>query len=115
MPGRSESTPFLADNDHDNNYVEAEGRVSKTLPANGHFKLAIKILSIIVTALSILITGLLIASYVLIRVGPFVYTYISKDRVRDLAICVGFLLIYFPRNRSWNWCLLCPFPFFRQK
>ncbi|OCK92855.1 uncharacterized protein K441DRAFT_662504 [Cenococcum geophilum 1.58] len=94
MPGRSENTPFLADNDHSDNYDETESHVTKTSPANAHFKRPIKILTIFISLFSISIFGLLIASYVLIQVGPFQYTYSSPDRVRDLAIClfVNFIL-----------------------
>lgn len=95
MAGPSASTPFLADNDHDNgdDYDEGETLV-KNAPANAYFIRPIRILTSITSLFSILIFGLLIASVVLLKIGPFNYTYSSVDTARDLAIClfVNFLL-----------------------
>jgi hypothetical protein len=97
MADRSESTPFLADNDHGDNYYETENHVTMTVPARSHFKHPLKILTIVISLLCISTFGLLIASYILIKIGPFEYTYSSRDAIRDLAICVRaiFLLLYF--------------------
>jgi len=95
MAGASASTPFLADNDHDDgDDYEGEETLSKNAPANAYFKRPIRILTSITSLLSILIFGLLIASIVLLKMGPFNYTYGSIDTARDLAIClfVNFLL-----------------------
>jgi len=88
MADNSDTTPFLADNDHSDNYDETEHHISKKSPANTHFKLPIKILTIIISVLSFSICGILIGSYVFINTGPFEYTYGSSESVRDLAICV---------------------------
>lgn len=89
-----ERTALLADNDHSDSYDETEGDVSKPTPTHAHFKVPIKILTILVSVLSIAIFVLLVASYVLLSVGPFQYTYPSQKGVRDLAIClfVNFIL-----------------------
>jgi hypothetical protein len=86
MADSSDTTPFLADNDHGDNCEESH--VTKRSPANAHFKLPIKILSIIISVLSFLICGILIGSYIFINTGPFQYTYGSSESVRDLAICI---------------------------
>jgi hypothetical protein len=88
MADNSDTTPFLADNDHGDNYDETEHYITKKSPANAHFKLPIKILTIIISVLSFSICGILIGSYVFINTGPFEYTYGSSESVRDLAICV---------------------------
>jgi hypothetical protein len=89
MADNSDTTPFLADNDHGDNYDETEHHITKKSPANAHFKLPIKILTIIISVLSLSICGILIGSYVFINTGPFQYTYGSSESIRDLAICVG--------------------------
>lgn len=89
MADSSASTPFLADNDHDHgDSYEGEESLSKNAPANAYFKRPIRILSAITSLFSLLIFGLLIAALVLLKVGPFNYTYSSNDTVRDLAICL---------------------------
>jgi len=82
---RSERAPFLGDNDHDDDYDSSDYR---KLPANHYFKRPLRILSGLTSLLSFAGFGLLIATYVLIVVGPFGYTYRSRDTVRDLAICL---------------------------
>jgi hypothetical protein len=97
MTEDSESTPFLADNDHDDNDEERENHVTMALPASYHFKYPLKILTIVISLLCISIVGLLIASYILLKVGPFENAYLSQDGTRDLAIGVStiFLVLYF--------------------
>lgn len=93
MADFSESTPFLADNDHSDNYDETEHHIAITAPARSHFKLPLKVLTILVSLLCISIFSLLIASYIFINGGPFERTERSQDAIRDLAICVCILLI----------------------
>jgi hypothetical protein len=98
MPDHSETTPFLADNDHSDNYEETDNHFTKKSPVNAYFKLPIKILTIVISALSFSIFGLLIASYVLIKTGPFQYTFSAEGSVRDLAICVNNALSFLTRR-----------------
>ncbi|KAH8599471.1 hypothetical protein B0O99DRAFT_611109 [Bisporella sp. PMI_857] len=86
----SENTPFLADSEHDG----GESHPIKTRSANAHFKPALKLITILNSLFSILIFALLIVTYVMLRTGPFLYTYDSRDAVRDLAIVlfVNFIL-----------------------
>ena len=101
MADHSDTTPFIPDNDHSDNHEETESHITKKSPANAHFKLQIKILTIIVSVLSFSICGILIGSYVFINTGPFQYTYSSSESVRDLAICVCFpSLTYTTRSNS---------------
>lgn len=89
MSGRSENAPLLGDNDYSENGDAQESHVSRTIPANTHFKLPIRILTSAISFLSISVAGLLIAVYVLIQTGSFGYTYSSRNAARELAICVG--------------------------
>jgi hypothetical protein len=94
MADDSESTPFLADNDHDQDTTpikDPEDDVMKVaLPANTHFKRPIKILTICVSAFSGIATVILIAAFVIIKVGPFMaYTYGAQYVVQDLGITVS--------------------------
>lgn len=87
MAERSESTPFLADNDHVDDYDP--NNFSRVLPANAHFKKPLRVLSGVISFLSLGVFGLLIASYVLLNVGPFQYIWGSKEVTRDLSIVVS--------------------------
>ncbi|RFU26831.1 hypothetical protein B7463_g9504, partial [Scytalidium lignicola] len=94
MASHSENTPFLADNDHDDSYGGEESHPVKTSYANSHFQRPLRILTSVTAFFCLSVFGLLITSYVLLQVGPFVYTYSSEDSIRDLAIClfVNFVL-----------------------
>jgi hypothetical protein len=96
MASRSEETPFLADNDHGDDYDEGESGFIKYTPANSHYRRPIRILSGVISFLSLSIFGVLIACYVLINVGPFQYTWGTREASRDLAIVVSTLLSYRP-------------------
>jgi hypothetical protein len=87
MASQSESTPFLADNEQGDNY-EAEDHGARTASANSFFKRPIRILTALQSLLSIAAFGLLIATCVLIKIGPFRYPYSTLNYVRDLSICV---------------------------
>jgi hypothetical protein len=89
----AESTPFLADSDHDDDY-ERESHPIKTQPANARFKRPIKLLSAFNSFLSLGAFGLLIASYILTSTGPFNYTYRTNEAIRDLAIVVSTVLYF---------------------
>jgi hypothetical protein len=100
MASGSENTPFLADNDHRDSYDEAEGGFTKIPPANAHFRRPIRILTGVVSFLSLSIFGLLIASYILLNVGPFEWNWGSKEAIQDLAICVSNLSYFIILGRD---------------
>jgi hypothetical protein len=85
----AERTPFLADNDHNDDYDGRESHITKKSPANAHFKGPIKILTIVISFLCLTVFGLLITSYVLLQLGSFNYTYSAEAGIRDLSICVS--------------------------
>ncbi|KAH8801419.1 hypothetical protein F5884DRAFT_862117 [Xylogone sp. PMI_703] len=94
MASNSETTPFLADDDHDDSYGGEESHPIKTSEANSYFKRPIRILTSLIAFFCLSVFGLLIASYVMVEVGPFVYTYSSEESIRSLAIClfINFIL-----------------------
>jgi hypothetical protein len=96
MADHSENTPFLADNDHGNNYDESQGDFIKVSPANSHFRRPIRILTGIISFLSLSVFGLLVASYVLLKVAPFQYTWGPQEAIRGLAICVSISSVIAP-------------------
>lgn len=94
MADDSESAPFLADNDHDQDTTpvrDPEDDVMKVaLPANAHFKRPIKILTICISAFSGIVTVILISAFVIIRVVPFrIYINSAQYVVQDLGITVS--------------------------
>lgn len=98
MADDTESTPFLTDNDHDQDTTpvkDPEDDVMKaTLPVNAHFKRPIKILTSCVSFLSGITTMILIAAFVIIQVGPFRgYTYAAQYVVQALGITAFVSLI----------------------
>jgi len=82
----AEHTPFLAREDDGDEY---EHHPIKIAPANSHFKRPIAVLTTLVAFLSFGIFALLIASYVMVSTGPFIYIWSSKEAIRDLAIVVS--------------------------
>ncbi|KAH8812917.1 hypothetical protein F5884DRAFT_856209 [Xylogone sp. PMI_703] len=88
MAGHSETTPFLADSGHDDNYDGEESHPISTTNPSSYFRRPIKLLTSIITFHCLAIIGVLIASAILIRAGDFQYTYSSKASIRDLAICL---------------------------
>jgi len=89
----SETTPFLTNYDHDEDATlvrDPEEDVTKVAPpANAHFKRHIKILTICVSAFSGIATGVLIAAFVIIQIGPWrVYMNYAQFPVQDLGITV---------------------------
>jgi len=89
MARRSEETPFLAGTDPGDNYDDEDSSFTKCTQANSHFRRPIKIFTSVISLLSLAICVLLIASYVLITVGPFQYKWGTQEASRDLAICVS--------------------------
>lgn len=83
MSEPSDNTPFLADNEH-----EEESHVIKTSPANSQFKRPLRILAVFDSIFSILVFALLIVTYVFINTGSFTYTYGAEETIRDLSIAV---------------------------
>jgi hypothetical protein len=81
----AEHTPFLARDDGD----EFEHHPIKIAPANSHFKRPLTVLTALISFLSLSMFALVIASYVLVSTGPFIYIWNSKDALRDLAIVVS--------------------------
>ena len=90
----------MADNYHVDSHDEIENHPLKTSPVNAHFKHPIKILATIISFLSLSIFGLLIATHVLMTIGPFQSTGNSEEAVRVLAICVSHFLLYMSSLRS---------------
>lgn len=92
MADRAENQPFLAgsyrDDPQENSHDEAEDHFIRVLPASAHFKRAIKVLTILIAALSISMFGLLVAEYVLVESGDFQSTWGTKETTRDLFIVV---------------------------
>lgn len=93
MADDSENTPFLTDNDHEddvNNFHGEENEaVASKIPANSHFKRSIKALTIVLAIFSALTVMMAIASFVLIQIAPFKgYTYNARDVLKDLGVCV---------------------------
>jgi lipopolysaccharide/colanic/teichoic acid biosynthesis glycosyltransferase len=82
----AEHTPFLAREDDGDDYEHHPIKIS---PANSHFKRPLTVLTALISFLSLAIFALLIASYVLVSTGPFIYTWSSKEAIRDLAIVVS--------------------------
>ncbi|PVH83938.1 hypothetical protein DL98DRAFT_91209 [Cadophora sp. DSE1049] len=98
MADDSENTPFLSDNDHDDevNTFHAEdddAQITKS-PANSHFKRPIKALTIVLAIFSALVVMVAVASFVVIQVASFNgYTYNARDELKDLGICTFISLI----------------------
>jgi hypothetical protein len=90
MADDSESTPFLADNDHTAHIDDSENHdTGKTLSPSAHFKRLIKIMKIILAFLSLSAFGLLIAAFVIIKPSPNTYyTWDSKQIIKELGTCV---------------------------
>jgi hypothetical protein len=88
MADPSEGTPFLSDNDHRDHHNEPEDDYVKPLPANFHFKLALRILTAVICFLSLGVGIVLIAAIVFVNTGPFEHPYHTKEEARDLVICV---------------------------
>jgi hypothetical protein len=94
MADDSESTPFLTDNDHDQDTAPVqhpEDDVMKaTVPVNTYFKRPVKILSICVSLFSGINTMILITAFVILQVAPFRgYTYGTDYAVQALGITVS--------------------------
>ncbi|KAG4438623.1 hypothetical protein IFR05_005906 [Cadophora sp. M221] len=98
MADHSENTPFLADNDHNDEVNRQDGddyeaSPAKT-PANSHFKRSIKALTIVLVIFSALTVMLAIASFVMIQVSSFKgYIYGAREVLKDLGICAFVALI----------------------
>lgn len=88
-----ENTPFLTDNEHDDDIGTQNEHLHDTpnkIPANGHFKRAIKALTIVLVVFSALTFMSAIASFVMILVGSFTgYIYGTREVLKDLGICVS--------------------------
>jgi hypothetical protein len=95
MAENSESTPFLASNDHldDNNTLNnAEDEIpTKTIPVNAHFKRPIRILTTCVSVASGLCTIFLTAAFIIIQVAPFPpqFTYNARWALQELGTYVS--------------------------
>jgi hypothetical protein len=99
MADDSESTPFLTDNDHDqdNNTLikDPEDDVMKaTLTANASFERRVRILTICVSLFSGITTLILIATFVIIQVGPFFrgFSFQTGYDVQALGITVSIII-----------------------
>ena len=90
MADDSESTPFLADNDHTAHIDDSENYgTAKTLSRSVRFKRLIKIMKIILAFLSLSAFGLLIAASVITPSSPTIYyTWGSKRVIKELGTCV---------------------------
>lgn len=89
-----ESTPFLADNDHDQDTPIARdpegGAIKDALLANADFNRLIKILTICLSSISGIITALLITALVIIQVMFFEhYLNNAQKAVQALGIIVS--------------------------
>ena len=89
MAGPSENTPLLTSDDRLTSHDESQNRHLRTLPEKSPFKLAITILRVLTSFLSLSIFGILLATYVLITTGPFDFVSNSEQAVRILAIIVS--------------------------
>ena len=94
MLGTSDYTPLMADTDYMHSHDEIDCQRLKALPANSYFKFTLKAFTIIISLLSLVIFGLLMATHAWISVGPFDYTGRTQDAIRDLVICVSHFFIY---------------------
>jgi hypothetical protein len=88
MAEPSEDTPFLAQNNHENQDEHGYDYV-KPLPANSYFKLPIRTLTAAICLLSLGVGIVCIAAIIFARTGPFVQRYHVVEEARDLAICVS--------------------------
>jgi hypothetical protein len=90
MADDSESTPFLADNDHTAHIDDSENDdTGKTVRPSVHFKRPIKIIKIILAFLSLSTFGILIAAFIIIASSPNIdYTWGSKQIIKELGTCV---------------------------
>ena len=77
--------PRLTD---DNDQIGEENYSIRVLPANSHFKRSLKIITILISDLSISVFALLIFTYVKLSNGPFYSTWGSRDYVKELSIVV---------------------------
>lgn len=89
MAEPSEGTPFLSDNDHRDTHDEPEDNYVKELPANSHFKQPLRILTAIISLLSLGVGIVLVAAVIFVKTGPFEHAYHTSEEARDLAICVS--------------------------
>jgi hypothetical protein len=79
MGSNSESTPLLGHNDHIDTHTDIESHSSQTSLVDTRLNLAIKVLIVIVSLLSLADLGLLIASYILIETDHFTGYGASKN------------------------------------
>ena len=89
MGSNSESTPLLGHNDHIDTHTDIESHSSQTSLVDTRLNLAIKVLIVIVSLLSLADLGLLIASYILIETGPFYWIWGVEELLRHQGICVS--------------------------
>lgn len=80
------------DDPNDRSDVSPESEEIPYTPASSFFKLPIKLLTIFISFFSATTFGLVIASYILLRVTEVTNTWHADDALRDLAICVRIFL-----------------------
>jgi hypothetical protein len=93
MADDSESTPFLTDNDHDQDTAPVQHPeddvVKATFPVNAYFKRPVKIVTICVSLFSGVNVMILITAFVILQVGPFRGYYYGADyAIQALGITV---------------------------
>ncbi|KAK0113477.1 hypothetical protein ONS95_013734 [Cadophora gregata] len=98
MADDSENTPFLSDNDHDDETNKFHGEEEDVLmtktSANSRFKRSIKALTIVLVIFSSLVVMTAIATFAVIQVASFTgYTYNARYVLKDLGICTFISLI----------------------
>jgi hypothetical protein len=94
MADESESTPFLTDNDHDQDTAPVQHPkddvVKASFPVSAYFKRPVKIVMICVSLLSGVNTMILITAFVILQVGPFRgYIYGADYAIQALGITVS--------------------------
>jgi hypothetical protein len=94
MANESESTPFLTDNDYNQDTAPVQHPeddvVKATFPVNAYFKRPVKIVTICVSLFSGVNMMILITAFVILQVGPFRgYIYGADYAVQALGITVG--------------------------
>ena len=89
MAEGSDNTALLADTDH----LESHDDVCSQgiLPAKSHFKFTTRLLTLLISLLSLATFILLIVTYIRVKSGPFGYVGRTQDTINDLSICVSHL------------------------